>query len=384
MQIKQIGIDIGKNSSFHLVALGSDGDIVLRRQFTRSRLIAFFKQRTEEHLNVAFEACSGAHWLAHQLMAMGHDVRLLTPESVRPFAKAQKNDWNDALAIAEAAQRPGRHAVGIKSQEQMDIQALHRVRQRLVTARTAIVNQVRGLLRERGLVFGSGRMRFGRFLREQLTCQEIQLNPVCRTLFATLAAEYEAIDTRIDEIDEELAAFAKSNSACRALLSIPGVGVIVATALFSAVANVSDFRSGRDLAAFLGLVPRQRSTGGKTTLLAAIIHEASALGLAWHRALIRRRIWLLAATRRWSRSCRRRQQLRQADEVVGGGRAASACRARPPPSSSRSPPRCACGPAGSRHIRDGGWCGRRSPSGRSFGWASSRSRASPPRPGSSC
>ena len=266
MQIKQIGIDIGKNS-FHLVGVGTEGDIVIRRQFTRSRLIAFFEQRAGECLNVAFEACSGAHWLAHQLMAMGHDVRLLTPESVRPFAKAQKNDWNDALAIAEAAQRPDRHSVGIKSQEQLDIQALHRVRQRLVTARTAVINQVRGLLRERGLVFGSGRIRFDRFLREQLTGQKIQLNPVCRTLFAALAAEYEAIDTRINEIDEELAAFAKSNSACSALLSIPGVGVIVATALFSAVANVSDFRSGRDLAAFLGLVPRQKSTGGRTTLL---------------------------------------------------------------------------------------------------------------------
>lgn len=136
-----------------------------------------------------------------------------------------------------------------------------------MTARTAIVNQVRGLLRERGLVFGSGRMRFERFLREQLTRQEIQLNPVCRALFATLVGEYEAIDTRIEAIDAELAAFAKSNSACTALLSVPGVGVIVATALYSAVANVSDFRSGRDLAAFLGLVPRQRSTGGKTTLL---------------------------------------------------------------------------------------------------------------------
>ena len=266
MQIKQIGIDIGKNS-FHLVGLGIDSNIVLRRQFTRSRLIAFFKQRTEEPLKVAFEACSGAHWLAHQLMAMGHDVQLLTPESVRPFAKAQKNDWNDAHAIAEAAQRPGRHSVGIKSQEQLDIQALHRVRQRLVTARTAVVNQVRGLLRERGLVFGSGQMRFERFLKEQLVRQESELNPVCRTLFATLADEYEAIDTRIEAIDAELAAFAKSNSACRALLSVPGVGVIVATAVISAVASVSDFRSGRDLAAFLGLVPRQRSTGGKATLL---------------------------------------------------------------------------------------------------------------------
>lgn len=266
MKIKQIGIDIGK-SSFHVIGLGEAGDIVLRKQFTRSGLIAFFQKYAEEGFNIAFEACSGAHWLAHQLMALGHEVRLLTPESVRPFAKAQKNDWNDALAIAEAAQRPGRHAVGIKSQEQLDIQALHRVRQRLVTARTAIVNQFRGLLRERGLVFGSGRGRFDHFLRERLACEDDRLNSVSRALFATLAAEYQEINARIEEIDIELAAFAKANPACQAMLSVPGVGPIVATALFSAVADISDFHSGRDLAAFLGLVPRQRSTGGKTTLL---------------------------------------------------------------------------------------------------------------------
>jgi transposase len=266
MKIRQIGIDIGKNS-FHVLGLDEAGEVVLRRQFTRSRLIAFFEQKAEERFDVAFEACSGAHWLAHQLVALGHDVRLLTPESVWPFAKAQKNDWNDALAIAEAARRPERHSVGIKSQEQLDIQALHRVRQRLVTARTAVINQVRGLLRERGLVFGSGRRRFERFLREGLTSDQIQLNSVSKALFRALAAEYRAIDERIDEIDAELAVFAKSNPACRAMLSVPGIGVIVATALFSAVANISDFRSGRDLAAFLGLVPRQRSTGGKTTLL---------------------------------------------------------------------------------------------------------------------
>ena len=177
-----------------VIGLGEAGDVVLRRQFTRSRLIAFFQQNAEEGFDIAFEACSGAHWLAHQLMALGHEVRLLTPESVRPFAKAQKNDWNDALAIAEAARRPERHAVGIKSQEQLDIQALHRVRQRLVSARTAVINQVRGLLRERGLVFGSGRRRFERFLRERLACQELRLNPMSRALFATLAAEYRAIN----------------------------------------------------------------------------------------------------------------------------------------------------------------------------------------------
>ena len=138
MTIKQIGIDIGK-TTFHVIGIDDDDAIVLRGQFSRSQLIRFCTRRKDETLKVAFEACSGAYWLAHRLVALGHDVKLLTPESVRPFAKAQKNDWNDALAIAEAAQRPGRHAVGIKSEEQLDMQALHRVRQRLMTARTAIL-----------------------------------------------------------------------------------------------------------------------------------------------------------------------------------------------------------------------------------------------------
>lgn len=266
MTITQVGIDIGKNS-FHVIGLGPDGAIALRRRFSRSQLIRFFQDRAEEALVIAFEAGSGAHWLAHQLIAMGHEVRLLTPESVRPFAKAQKNDWNDALAIAEAARRPGRHAVGVKSEAQLDMQALHRVRQRLVTARTAIINQLRGLLRERGLVVPSGRARFERFVRQRLLAGEIELSTVSRTLFATLIAEYETIDARLSEIDRELETFARSRPDCRALLSIPGIGVITATALWSTVANVADFRSGRDLAAFLGLVPRQRSTGGRTTLL---------------------------------------------------------------------------------------------------------------------
>lgn len=266
MKMKQIGIDIGK-TTFHLVALNEANEIVVRRQFTRSQLITFFVKRADQHLNVAFEACSGAHWLAHQLIALGCEVRMLTPESVKPFVKAQKNDWNDALAIAEAAQRPGRHAVGLKSHEQLDMQALHRVRQRLMTSRTALINQVRGLLRERGLVFRSGRAQFEAFVQDKLVTGDVDLNPVCRTLFAALAAEYEALKSRLEEIDRELEVFAKTNPICRALLPVPGVGVIVATALFSAVANISDFKTGRDLAAFLGLVPRQRSTGGRTILL---------------------------------------------------------------------------------------------------------------------
>jgi len=266
MKIKQIGIDIGK-TTFHMIALNEANDVVFRRQFTRSQLIRFFTNRADQHLNVAFEAGSGAHWLAHQLIALGCEVLLLTPECVKPFAKAQKNDWNDALAIAEAAHRPGRHAVGLKSHEQLDMQALHRVRQRLVTSRTALINQVRGLLRERGLVFRSGRAQFEAFVRDRLVTGDVDLNPVCRALFAALAAEYETLNSRLADIDRELEVFAKTNPVCRALLPVPGVGVIVATALYSAVANISDFKTGRDLAAFLGLVPRQRSTGGRTVLL---------------------------------------------------------------------------------------------------------------------
>ncbi|MHA1190272.1 MAG: IS110 family transposase [Alphaproteobacteria bacterium] len=250
IKIKQIGIDIGK-MTFHMVALNEANEIVICRQFTRSQLITYFTKRTDQRLNVAFEACSGTHWLAHQLIALGCKVRMLTPESVKPFVKAQKNDWNDALAIAEAAHRPGRHVVGLKSHEQLDMQALHLVRQRLVTSRTALINQIRGRLRERGLVFRSGRAQFEAFVRDKLVTGDVVLNRVCRTLFAALVAEYEAVNSRLEDIDQELTVFAKTNAVCRALLPVPGVGVITATALFSAVANISDFRTGRDLAAFL-------------------------------------------------------------------------------------------------------------------------------------
>lgn len=266
MTIRQLGIDIGKNT-FHVIGLGAGDEIVLRKLFSRSQLLRFFGDKTGRAQNVAFEACSGAHWLAHKFIALGHNIKLLTPESVRPFAKAQKNDWNDALAIAEAARRPGRHAVGVKSEEQLDLQALHRVRQRLIMARTAIINQLRGLLRERGLVIASGRARFERYVQQELIEGSIDLSPVSRTLFATLIDEYHSVSTRLTDIDRNLEIFAKTNPVCRALLPIPGIGVTVATALYSAVANISDFKTGRDLAAFLGLVPRQRSTGGKTVLL---------------------------------------------------------------------------------------------------------------------
>ena len=266
MTITQIGIDIGKNT-FHVIGLDDGNAVSLRRQFSRTGLLRFFAVKIIEPADIAFEACSGAHWLAHRLTALGHRVKLLTPESVRPFVKAQKNDWNDALAIAEAARRPDRHAVGVKSVEQLDMQALHRVRQRLVTSRTAIINQARGLMRERGITAPGGRARFERFVREHLLGEESSLSPVSRALFETLVTEYETISTRLVQIDRELEAFAHENPICRALLPIPGIGFIVATALYSAVANISDFRTGRDLAAFLGLVPRQRSTGGKTVLL---------------------------------------------------------------------------------------------------------------------
>ena len=265
MTITQIGIDIGKNT-FHVIGLDDGNAIALRRQFSRAGLLRFFAEKMSETTDIAFEACSGAHWLAHRLIALGHRAKLLTPESVRPFAKAQKNDWNDALAIAEAACRPDRHAVGIKSAEQLDMQALHRVRQRLVTARTEIINQVRGLMRERGIAAPIGRARFERFVREKLLGEESDLSPVSRALFETLVTEYETISVRLTEIDRELETFAHENPVCRALLPIPGIGFIVATALYSAGANISDFRTGH-LAAFLGLVPRQRSTGGKTVLL---------------------------------------------------------------------------------------------------------------------
>ena len=263
MRIAVLGIDLGKNSC-SVVGLDGTGQVVLRRRMQRESVLRFASGLAP--CVVAMEACCGAHHLGRALREHGHQVRLMSPEYVRPYVKAQKNDDRDAEAIAEAATRPTMRFVELKSAEQLDTQSLHRVRDRLVGERTALMNQLRGLLLERGIAVPQGRRRLEQHLAAVLDGDDAQLSPRVRSLIADMRAEWEALDRRIEAFDAEFAARAKADGTARRLASIPGIGVLNATAL-AAVGNAATFARGRDLAAWLGLVPRQVTTGGRPRLL---------------------------------------------------------------------------------------------------------------------
>ena len=216
---------------------------------------------------IAMEACCGAHHLGRLLAAQGHTVKLMSPEYVRPYVKAQKNDDRDAEAIAEAATRPTMRFVELKSQEQLDIQSLHRVRSRLVGARTALINQLRALLLERGTTVAQGRRKFEKAIDAMLADNELLPEGRLRLLITDMRAEWSALDSRIDAFDQEFATLARTDDAARRLTSIPGVGPLNATALVAAVGRAESFGRARDLGAWLGLVPRQHTTGGRPRLL---------------------------------------------------------------------------------------------------------------------
>ena len=194
---------------------------------------------------MAMEACCGAHHLGRLLREQGHEVRLMSPEYVRPYVKAQKNDDRDAEAIAEAATRPTMRFVDLKTAEQLDTQSLHRVRDRLVGERTALVNQLRAVLLERGIAIPQGRRRLERRLAEMLEGEDLQLSPRMRSLLEDMQAEWRQLDCRIEQFDDEFAALAKTDDAARRLATIPGIGVLNATALAAAVGNAITFSRGR-------------------------------------------------------------------------------------------------------------------------------------------
>ena len=264
MKIVTIGIDLGKNVC-SVAGLDASGAVVLRRRMKRESVLPFTAQL--EQCTVAMEACCGAHHLGRQIAAQGHAVRLMSAEYVRPYVKAQKNDERDAEAIAEAATRPTMRFVEIKSEAQLEVQSLHRVRGRLVAERTAVINQLRALLLERGITVPQGRRKVERLLPEILADERNGLAPRLRQLIADMREEWRGIDRRIAEFDHELAERARAEATTRRLMTIPGIGVLTATALVAAVGDARTFTRGRDLAAWLGLVPRQATTGGKPKLL---------------------------------------------------------------------------------------------------------------------
>jgi transposase len=267
MQIAVLGIDLGKNSC-SAVGLDTAGRVVLRRRFSRGGLIKLAVQLPS--CVMAMEACCGAHHLGRVLRAYGHHVRLMPPEYVQPYVKAQKNDERDAEAIAEAATRPTMRFVDLKSEDQLDMQTLHRARSRLVSERTALVNQLRAVLLERGIIVAQGRRRLARYLAQALDgddAEGAQLSSRIRVLIEDMRAQWHDLDRRIAVFDAEFATAARSEESARRLSTIPGIGPINATALVAAIGDARGFARARDLSAWLGLVPRQATTGGRPRLL---------------------------------------------------------------------------------------------------------------------
>ena len=264
MQVTTIGLDIAKQV-FFAVGTNRQGRQVWRKRLRREQVAAFFAQQVS--CLVGLEACGGAQYWARQLQAQGHEVKVMAPRQVKAFRRGQKNDYNDAGAIGEAARQPGVRGVALKSAAQQDLQALHRVRDGLVRQRTAVVNRVRGLLAEQGIVLGVGIGRFRRLVPALLAAAATPtLSAVVRRLVGREYERVRALDQDITDLERELAAVGQAEAACQRLQAVPGFGPMGTTALVGAIGDGRAFRSGREVAAWLGLVPRQYTTGGKPRL----------------------------------------------------------------------------------------------------------------------
>ena len=280
-----VGVDIGKNS-FHVVGQDERGAIVLRQKWSRGQVAARFANMPP--CLIGMEACVGAHYLSRRLKALGHDARLMPAKYVRPYSKGQKNDFRDAEAIAEAVQRPTMKFVATKTADQLDLQALHRVRERLVGQRTGIINQIRAFLLERGIAVRQGQ----RFLRAELprilaTPPDV-LSPRMVRVIEGLAGDWRRLDERIEGLSGEIEAIARQDANCERLMSVPGIGPIISSAMVAAIGSGEAFSRGRDFAAWLGLVPKQISTGDRT-----ILGKISKRGNRYLRVLFVQAAWVV-------------------------------------------------------------------------------------------
>ncbi len=263
-KLTRIGLDLAKNV-FHLVAFDAQGKEIKKKMLRRSQVLSDFAQLPP--CLVGMEACASAHYWAREMELLGHTVRLIPPQHVKPYLRGNKNDYNDARAIAEAVTRPGIHFVAIKTPQQQDIQALHRQRQGAIADRTALCNRLRGLLGERGLVFPKGLSALRRRLPAILEDADNGLSDTCRRLLARDYQCLQELDDHIDAYTQELRLHSQQSDACQRLQSIPGFGPIVASVFHSQVGDGRAYRRGRDVAASIGLVPKQHSSGGKNVLL---------------------------------------------------------------------------------------------------------------------
>jgi transposase len=292
--IAVVGIDIGKNS-FHVVGLDQRGAVVLRQKWSRGQVEARFANMPP--CLIGMEACVGAHHLSRKLKALGHDARLMPARYVRPYSKGHKNDFRDAEAIAEAVQRPTMKFVATKTADQLDLQALHRVRERLVSQRTGIINQIRAFLLERGVAVRQG----VRFLRAELprilaAPPDVLSSRMVRVI-EDLADDWRRLDERVEVLSGEIEAIARQDAGCERLMSVPGIGPIISSAMVAAIGRGDVFSKGRDFSAWLGLVPKQISTGDRT-----ILGKISKRGNRYLRVLFVQAAWVvLIKPKSWER-----------------------------------------------------------------------------------
>src|SRR6202166_3755233 len=292
--VATMGIDIGKNS-FHVVGLDQRGAIVLRQKWSRGQVEG--RLANMPPCLIGMEACVGAHHLSRKLQSQGHDARLMPAKYVRAYLKGQKNDFRDAEAIAEAVQRPTMRFVATKTTAQLDLQALHRVRERLVGQRTGVINQIRAFLLERGIAVRQGLRVLRAELPRILATPPDVLSPRMVRIVEELAGDWRRFDERVEGLSNEIEAIARQDAGCERLMSVPGIGPIISSAMVAAIGAGDVFTKGRDFAAWLGLVPKQMSTGDRT-----ILGKISKRGNRYLRVLFVQAAWVvLIKPKTWER-----------------------------------------------------------------------------------
>ena len=259
-----IGLDIAK-SVFHLVFMNQSGRVLRKKKLRRHQMLSYFSQL--EPCIVVMEACGSCHYWCRELTKAGHEVKAIAPQYVVAYRKGNKHDYNDAEAIAEASQREGMRFVPFKSQDQQDIQLMHRIRERMIAQQTALSNQIRGLLSEYGIVYVRGVATLVKELPLTLEEADNGLSMLARRQFQGLLNDLRELREHIKEMDKELKAFSQSQPVCERLMSMTGIGPLIATALYAGIGQGQAFNSGRHLAAWLGVVPKQHTTGDNPRLL---------------------------------------------------------------------------------------------------------------------
>lgn len=263
-KVVRLGIDLGKNT-FHLFGVDKFGSTVLKKKLGRKQMLTYFANLPS--CLIGMEACGGSHYWARELTKLGHEVKLMSPQFVKPYVKGNKNDYNDAEGICEAVGRPNMRFVTVKSIEQQDLQGLHRMRESVIKQRTALANQIRGLLGEYGIVIGKGISQFRTRLPEILEDGENRLTDRFRGWLAEQLEAFRTLDERIKRYDREIQREHAASELCQRLSAIEGVGPQSATAVVASYGDCKQFRDGRQFSASIGLVPRQHTTGDKPILL---------------------------------------------------------------------------------------------------------------------